>query len=56
MLRTLAEPGRLARTFALLVPGWLTDRFNRLAAVRGLHPIPPPVQSMEEFEERALAS
>ena len=49
-------PTRLARTFALLIPGWLTDRFNRLAAARGLHPIPPPVQSMEEFEERALAS
>lgn len=56
MMRTLADPTRLARTFALLIPGWLTDRFNRLAAVRGLHPIPAPVQSMEEFEERALAS
>jgi GMP synthase-like glutamine amidotransferase len=56
MMRTLADPGRLARTYALLIPGWLTERFNRLAAVRGLHPIPPPVQSMEEFEERALAS
>ena len=56
MMRTLADPTRLARTFALLLPGWLTERFNRLAAVRGLHPIPPPVQSMEEFEERALAS
>jgi len=56
MMRTLADPTRLARTFALLIPGWLTERFNRLAAVRGLQPIPPPVQSMEEFDERALAS
>ena len=56
MMRTLADPSRLARTYALLIPGWLTERFNRLAAVRGLNPIPPPEQSMEEFEERALAS
>lgn len=57
MMRTLSDPARLARTYALLLPGWLTERFNRIAAVRGLHPIPPPVQSMEEFEERAsLAS
>ena len=46
MMRTLADPTRLARTFALLIPGWLTDRFNRLAAVRGLHPIPPPMPHM----------
>ena len=56
MMRTLSDPTRLARTYALLIPGWLTERFNRIAVVRGLHPIPPPVQSMEEFEERALAS
>jgi homoserine O-succinyltransferase/O-acetyltransferase len=57
MMRTLDDPARLARTFALLVPGWLTARFNALAAVRGLRPIPPPVQSMGEFEaEVPLAS
>ena len=57
MIRTLDDPGRLARTYALLIPGWLTSRFNRLAAVRGLKPIPPPVQSMREFEaEVPLAS
>jgi GMP synthase-like glutamine amidotransferase len=56
MMRTLGDPTRLARTYALLIPGWLTERFNRLARVRGLHPIGPPVQSMDEFEERALAS
>ena len=57
MLRTLDDPGRLARTYALLVPGWLATRFNRLATLRGLKPIPPPVQSMAEFEaEVPLAS
>jgi len=57
MIRTLDDPGRLARTYALLIPGWLTSRFNRLAAVRGLRPIPPPVQSMREFEAQVpLAS
>jgi hypothetical protein len=56
MMKTLDDPSRLARTFALLVPGWLTSRFNRLAADRGLRPIPPPVQSMGEFEAEALAS
>jgi homoserine O-succinyltransferase/O-acetyltransferase len=57
MLRTLDDPGRLARTYALLVPGWLTSRFNRLAQARALRPIPPPVQSMRDFEaEVSLAS
>jgi homoserine O-succinyltransferase/O-acetyltransferase len=56
MMKTLDDPSRLARTFALLVPGWLASRFNRLAATRGLRPIPPPVQSMGEFEAEALAS
>ncbi len=57
MMKTLDDPGRLARTYALLIPGWLTSRFNRLAAVRGLRPIPPPVQSMREFEAQVpLAS
>ena len=57
MMKTLEDPGRLARTFALLVPGWLTARFNRLAAHRGLRPIPAPVQSMQEFEAQVpLAS
>ena len=57
MMKTLDDPARLARTYALLVPGWLTSRFNRLAEARGLRPIPPPVQSMREFEaEVPLAS
>jgi homoserine O-succinyltransferase/O-acetyltransferase len=57
MMKTLDDPSRLARTFALLIPGWLASRFNQLAAARGLRPIPPPVQSMREFEaEVPLAS
>jgi homoserine O-succinyltransferase/O-acetyltransferase len=57
MMKTLDDPSRLARTYALLIPGWLTTRFNWLAATRGLRPIPPPVQSMREFDaEVPLAS
>ena len=42
MLRTLDDPRRLARTFALVIPGWLQRRFNRLAATRSYQPISPP--------------
>jgi homoserine O-succinyltransferase/O-acetyltransferase len=57
MMKTLDDPARLARTYALLIPGWLTSRFNRLAAARGLHLISPPAQNMSEFEaEVPLAS
>ena len=57
MMRTLDDPARLARTYELLIPGWLTSRFNQLAVVRGLRPIPPPVQNMREFDaEVPLAS
>lgn len=52
MLKTLADPTRLARTYALLIPGWLTHRFNEhIARVRGLNPIPEPEQDMRSFEE-----
>ena len=57
MMKTLGDPTRLARTYALLIPGWLTERFNRLARARGLQSLPPPRQSFEEFrEEVPLAS
>jgi len=57
MMKTLADPTRLARTYALLIPGWLTGRFNRLARARGLQPLAPPVQSFEDFQEHvSLAS
>jgi homoserine O-succinyltransferase/O-acetyltransferase len=42
MLKTLDDPRRLARTYALVIPGWLSRRFNVLAAHRGWADIPPP--------------
>jgi GMP synthase-like glutamine amidotransferase len=42
MLRTLENPRRLARTFALVIPGWLARRFNLLAPSRGYAPVEPP--------------
>lgn len=51
MVKTLSDPMRLARTFALLLPGWLTARFNAIAADRGLRPIASPEQDMRHFEE-----
>lgn len=51
MMKTLADPARLARTFALLIPSWLTHRFNQIAPERGLRPISPPGQNMREFED-----
>lgn len=49
MLKTLDNPQRLARTFALLIPGWMTRRFNLLAERRGWRPLPPPEQDMRTF-------
>jgi homoserine O-succinyltransferase len=42
MLRTLDDPRRLARTFALVIPGWLARKFNLAAPDRGYNPIAPP--------------
>lgn len=42
MLRTLDDPMRLARTYALLIPGWLARRFNALALARGWQRLDPP--------------
>ncbi|NUP13653.1 MAG: hypothetical protein HOW73_47060 [Polyangiaceae bacterium] len=42
MLRTLDDKNRLARTFALVIPGFLQRRFNTLAAARGYEPIEAP--------------
>jgi len=42
MLRTLDDPNRLARTFALVIPGYLQRRFNRLAEARAYTQITPP--------------
>jgi GMP synthase-like glutamine amidotransferase len=46
MLRTLDDPRRLARTFALVIPGWLVRQFNSLAATRGYVPIDPPSEDV----------
>ena len=50
MVKSLSDPQRLARTFALLIPSWLAFRFNELAAVRGLAPIAAPEFDMQEFD------
>lgn len=42
MLRTLDDPTRLARTYALLLPGWLSRRFRTLAPQRGWNAVASP--------------
>jgi homoserine O-succinyltransferase/O-acetyltransferase len=42
MLRTLDDPNRLAKTFALVIPGFLVRRFNLLAPYRGYVQLAPP--------------
>lgn len=49
MLKTLDNPMRLARTFALTIPGWMARRFNAMADLQGWKPVPPPVQDMATF-------
>ena len=49
MLKTLDNPQRLARTFALLIPGWMTRKFNAIAERHGWNPLPPPTQDMATF-------
>ncbi|MFN7131118.1 MAG: hypothetical protein ACK4N5_03495 [Myxococcales bacterium] len=56
MMKTLADPTRLARTYALLLPGWLQRSFNQLALYRGLRPIGPPELDMKEFEQEFAAA
>ncbi len=50
MVKSLANPDRLAKTFALLIPGWLTYRFNEIAPSRGWKPLEAPAQSDAEFD------
>jgi GMP synthase-like glutamine amidotransferase len=50
MVKSLANPARLAKTFALLIPGWLTYRFNELAPARDWKPLDPPSQDGTEFD------
>lgn len=50
MVKSLANPERLAKTFALLIPGWLAYRFNELAPSRGWTALSPPDQGDTEFD------
>lgn len=45
MLRTLDDPRRLARTYALVIPGWLSRKFNSLARYRGYAEVTPPPEN-----------
>lgn len=49
MLKTLDDPSRVARTFAIFVPTWLHERFDLWAKLKGLNPIGPPEQDLAEF-------
>jgi GMP synthase-like glutamine amidotransferase len=55
MLKTLDDPMRLARTFALLIPGWMVRKFNGMAPDRGWHPVGPPVHDMAAFGSEVRA-
>jgi GMP synthase-like glutamine amidotransferase len=55
MLRTLDDPRRLARTYALVIPGWLVRQFNLLAAARGYAPVDPPSEDVSaEFQAASV--
>jgi GMP synthase-like glutamine amidotransferase len=56
MIKTLDDPTRVARTFALLVPGWLVSAFNHIARARGLRELEPPVQDASSFEAPQVAA
>jgi hypothetical protein len=46
----------LARTYTLVIPGWLTRRFNELAPHRDYSPLPPvPDVVPERFATSAVA-
>ena len=55
MMDTVDDPSRLARTFALIVPGWLHRRFDLLAARRGWVALGPPAQDLGEFQREPAA-
>ena len=46
MLRTLDDPRRLARTYALVIPGWLARKFNEIAMFRDYIELPPPSEDV----------
>ena len=53
MVKTVDDPMRLARTFALMIPGFLTRRFNLLAKKQGWVPLDPPIHDRAAFDTRA---
>jgi hypothetical protein len=53
MRKTIDDPQRLARTYSLLLPGWLQRRFNALAPSRGWKPIDPPSYDVHTYEHPA---
>jgi homoserine O-succinyltransferase/O-acetyltransferase len=50
MIRTLDNPQRLARTFSVFIPGWLTRRFNALAAERDWNLLETPSLDTHFFD------
>jgi homoserine O-succinyltransferase/O-acetyltransferase len=48
MLRTLDDPRRLARTYALVIPGWLSRRFNVLSLHRDYCELSPPSEDVSD--------
>ena len=50
MIKSLGNPERLAKTFALLIPGCFTYRFNELADQRGYKRLDPPREDMQDFD------
>lgn len=59
MLKTIDDPTRLARTYNLLLPGWLARSFNGLAFSRGWNPVADPsydASALGAFERPAEES
>ncbi len=56
MVKTMDDPHRVARTFAFVIPGWLTERFNALAELRGWVKLGEPIQDMDEFRSETNAA
>jgi GMP synthase-like glutamine amidotransferase len=50
MMKSLGDPTRLAKTFALIIPGWLTRSFNAMAPSRGLKLLDLPQQDAHQFD------
>jgi len=49
MIKTLDNPQRVAKTFALMLPGWLKRKFNAVAEDRGWNPLSEPSEDVALF-------